>query len=151
MSDEHLPNWEHAPIWANWWTRDENGALLWWENEPYRHPELLIWMDESDGKRAMGTCMAMKRQRPTLPMPDWSRVNPKYQWAWLNPVIDARYGPKFCWRFRETEPTERHEDSKSFLGLEQDYISWFPIDLPLGCDYRSVLRQRPTREEGTHE
>jgi hypothetical protein len=86
------------------------------------------------------------REQPAMLEPDWSRVNPKYQWAWLTPMIDAKYGPKFCWRFRETEPIERHVDSNSFLGLEHDYISWFPIELPLGVDYRTTLRRRPPAE-----
>lgn len=61
---EWEPNWEHAPLWAKYWTRDERGTLMWWENEPYRHREIGIWMDESDGKRTQGTCMALLRQRP---------------------------------------------------------------------------------------
>lgn len=61
---EHAPNWSHAPLWANYWTRDERGNLIWWESEPYRHREIGIWMDESDGKRTQATCQAILRQRP---------------------------------------------------------------------------------------
>lgn len=102
--------------------------------------KVVLWLEEPGSKAG-----ALDLPGPTaMPTPDWSRVNPKYQHAWLTHMHDAKFGPKFCWRFRETEPVERHPEIHSIVGTEADYISWFPIDLPLGCDYRLTLQPRPS-------
>jgi hypothetical protein len=70
LPDGIMPNWDHAPNWANYWTRDESGHGMWWETEPYYSKEYAIWMNEK-GKRTHATSKPTLRARdatgePTL-------------------------------------------------------------------------------------
>lgn len=58
------PNWEHGPLWAQYWTRDENGRFMWWETEPFYDGRTGIWICEDDSRRTWGTDTPTLRQRP---------------------------------------------------------------------------------------
>lgn len=63
---EQQPDWDQAPDWAIFWTRDVSGVTMWWETKPVYDGRIGAWMCEDESRRARGTDTALLRKRPCV-------------------------------------------------------------------------------------